>query len=802
MKLNNLSWITLYPELYREERRLVEKHYPRMKLCTSLLEGGVLAFHGEIMVHGSGGITKHNVLLLYPSLFPYRVPRLIPVHSLPEDEPHPNSWSNPVIISARHQMADGNLCLVEPDPFREEPDVVRGVDILRRARAWFFGVRSGHSPYDSLEADLQAHFTRAGDILIGPEFFDDELRKGGYFYAARLWELPTTLWRFVALAFSSDFEELAKFKDCRASLERPFPWVDQKFWDAAQQVAEGTADFKEASQKELVIRGLWWDLKQEPMPPRTGIDVLRLVSDKDDPRGLERVLETFKGDISTDTYLYVGLRFPDRRGHYDWLFLFIVIRQKREPHPLILSTDEKIALMERSKVYALHRHPLLQRELTFRNTGRVPAGISDRQIAMLGVGALGSVMADLFAKAGVGTLRLYDQDVLQVGNVSRHLCGIESFGESKVEAVELKLIQHNPFSKIVPKLVDLVESYDVLGGALSDCDLAVSTTADESLEAAVNEVAVAGSQTVYYVRGMRGGTAGRIFRVIPGRDACRYCISTLMKKAQSEEAHPAAWIHVPELEGTLLSHECGNPVLAGSGVDLTLISSLAARVVLNDLAGGFGDDNHWLWASESIPGHSVLDKPFNLVARRLERDPDCPFCADPPVRQVLVPPDVQEQLERRAIEAGDKETCGILIGYFTDERVAVVVDASDAGPNAESSAAICSRDVEYTQQWLEDRLRDSSGEIEYIGEWHSHTSEDTTPSTTDTTSLTDIANSPNYLCRTPVMLILGCSEGVIRRKSAYCFAASRPFREIDYEVGEGATRTPNSLLSKDKSFHD
>jgi integrative and conjugative element protein (TIGR02256 family) len=781
MKLNNLSWITLYPDLYREERRLVEKYYPGMMPCASLLEGGVLAFHGEITVHGSGGVTKHKVLLLYPPLYPYRVPLLIPVHSVPANEPHPGWRIDPVIISARHQMADGNLCLVEADPFREEPDVVRGVDVLRRARAWFFGVRSGHSPYDSLEADLQAHFSRAGDIMVGPEFFSEELRQGGYFYAARL---PTSQWRFVAIAFSSDFEEVAKFKDCRASLERPFPWVERKIWDTAQQMAGGGADLRDALQTGLVIRGPWWDLKEEPMPPRSGVDVLRLVSDAGEPGELDRALEAFKGDISTDTHLFVGLRFPGRRGSYDWLFLLIIIRPKPEATPLILGTDAKIALLEKSQVYALHRHPLLPRELSLRNTGRVPERISERRIAMLGAGAIGSVMADLFTKAGVGMLKLCDQDVLQVGNVPRHLCGIESFGERKVEAVELKLIQHNPFARVIPEFVDLVESYDTLGGALSDCDLAVSTTADESLEAAVNEVAVAIGQTVYYVRGMRGGTAGRIFRVIPGRDACRYCVSSVMKKAkaQADETHPAAWLHVPELEGTLLSHECGNPVLAGSGVDLTLISSLAARVVLNDLAGGFGDNNHWLWASDAIAGHPALDQPFNLVARRLERDPDCPFCADPPVQQVRVPSRVQEQLEGRAIAAEGKETCGILVGRITEDRIATVIDASDAGPKAESSAATCSRDVGYTQRWLEGRVKEAEGEIEYIGEWHSHPSEDTTPSTTDTTSLTDIANSPNYLCKTPVMLILGCSEGQVKQRSAYCFAPGRPFRAIEYEV--------------------
>lgn len=762
--------------MYREERRLVEGQYPGLTLCRSLLASGILAYHGQIAVQGSGGSTSYAVLLLYPPLFPYRAPGLFPLAALPEGEPHPGWPLNPVIMSARHQMSDGNLCLVEPDPFSEKPSIVRGVDVLRRARAWFFGVKTGHNPYDSLEADLQSHLRRSGDILIGPEFYSSELRQGGYFYAALLPREASPLARFIALAYSSDADVVARFKDCRSSLEKPFPWIQQKYWDTAQQLAKGTEEFQDALREGSVIRGRWWDLKKEPLPPRTGADVVRIVSDPNDPTSVERTLDSFKGDIYSELPLFVGFRFPGRKAEYDWLFLAIRLSNGRENKGLILNKEAKLAMLEQSSVFGVHRHPLLPREISLRNSGRVPSNVSKTAVSLLGVGAVGSVIADLLAKAGVGTLKLYDQDTLQVGNVSRHICGVESFAEPKVRAVELKLIQHNPFAAISADLVDIASSFDAIDKVLSDANLAICSTANESLEAAINEVAVTKPQTVYYVRGMRGGTAGRIFRVIPGRDACRYCVSTRTNDPEFQ------WLRVPELEDTILSHECGNPVLAGSGIDLTLIATLASRIVLNDVGGAFGDENHWLWTSEAVTGHPVLDEPYKLIARRVAPVPDCPFCSDPPILTVRVPIAIHTMMEKQVMESAEKETGGVLIGYFTDDRIAVVVEASDAGPKAESSVNGFSRDVEYTQRWLEQRVTESEGKIEYIGEWHSHPSEDTRPSSIDTTSLTEIANSPNYLCRTPVMVIMGYAEGQVAKSSAYSFAPNRPFREIKYET--------------------
>jgi hypothetical protein len=56
-------------------------------------------------------------------------------------------------------------------------------------------------------------------------------------------------------------------------------------------------------------------------------------------------------------------------------------------------------------------------------------------VAVVGVGALGSFVADMLARSGVRHLTLVDHDIVEPGNVVRHLVGPDTVGLPKVEAV-------------------------------------------------------------------------------------------------------------------------------------------------------------------------------------------------------------------------------------------------------------------------------------------------------------------------------------------------------------------------------
>ena len=320
-------------------------------------------------------------------------------------------------------------------------------------------------------------------------------------------------------------------------------------------------------------------------------------------------LNLIRAAVLKGRFAFVGLRFPNRKSKLEWLFTALKLRQEPAATAIIISEGEKRTLISRAPLFALRSHALLPRVLTLRNQRRIPEALASTSIALLGGGALGSTAGDLFAKAGVGALSIFDKDIMEVGNSIRHIVGIESFGLAKADATALTLVQHNPFCEIKVGRDDLFKSFETIEAALTNSDFALSTVADESVESAINEVATRIGKTVYYARAMRGGAVGRIFRVIPGRDACRYCLAHYMREGPTELSE---WLNVIEQEDTVLAFECGNPIIASSGADLSMIASLTVKLVLDDLSVGYGAANHWLWTTEVVPDHPVLVEPYKL----------------------------------------------------------------------------------------------------------------------------------------------------------------------------------------------
>lgn len=115
-------------------------------------------------------------------------------------------------------------------------------------------------------------------------------------------------------------------------------------------------------------------------------------------------------------------RYPRRHGGVEWLMV-LIIRGKREDRLLAKKDAVKRAEFERSPIFCLYVHLARPADLGFRNTGVVNEVIQSKVVARIGPGALGSTVAELLAKAGVGKFRLCDYDQLSTGNVARHIAG-------------------------------------------------------------------------------------------------------------------------------------------------------------------------------------------------------------------------------------------------------------------------------------------------------------------------------------------------------------------------------------------
>ncbi len=72
----------------------------------------------------------------------------------------------------------------------------------------------------------------------------------------------------------------------------------------------------------------------------------------------------------------------------------------------------------------------------------------NKKIALVGLGAIGSMVADSLARSGVTVLGLWDNDTIEPGNICRSTYTLTDLGNSKVGALAKKILAINPFVKI------------------------------------------------------------------------------------------------------------------------------------------------------------------------------------------------------------------------------------------------------------------------------------------------------------------------------------------------------------------
>ena len=789
-----MSWIALHPEVYVSERRMLERHYPDLRVDEVGLAEGRLVVYGEIVVRPPGGSKTHPICLHYPSAFPFEYPIVIPLECNPDWDEHGGvkGRPQPKFLDHRHQMPRGNLCLFQRETRKPSAKMaLTGVDMLRRAEKYFLGHHTGHWPPDTAESELEAHFQQLDDVLVPSTFHKIDLSGLGRLFlvvdGSRLAMTPHgTEVPFILTALTEESQKVIKTFDARNELMRLYPWMADAAWDASPRAAALQDVMK---QDGRFRHGYWWSLPSEPAPFRDGAGLIRELSAiAPGGDGWSLVSSLLGADLVSAEYHLLALQYPSRESGHEWLITVMPRENRKEKGGVVLASEvEKKRAFESAPIHALRSHRLEPSTLRRRNTGVVYDGIGKKMVSLIGLGALGSPVAELLAKAGVGHFRLCDYDRLNTGNVARHIGRISDFGLRKTEVVTRRLLEINPYLEWQNDdvLLSATQSSEDLAKFMSGTDLTICTVADEAVESFINEVGTVQDHPVLYGRSLRSASMGRVFLVRPRRDACKACLGTYLRDGREGRDTPADWVDVQEEDEGILLHECGRPVIAGSAVDLASISALIARVALDFLEGKDNQGNHWLWSSP--PAAEVdprLSSRFAVLEGSLSPRPDCLVCREPDVTQLVLNKGCRDGIIAETEAHPDVETGGLLLGFVDEDRTAVVVRATGPGPNAKRSRSEFRRDVEYAQGEVERAAAEYGDRGLYIGEWHSHLVPDPQPSALDAESLSGISAVPNYLTKCPVLLIAGLdtSSGKVATLRSWSFPVGGRTYEIQNRV--------------------
>ncbi len=147
--------------------------------------------------------------------------------------------------------------------------------------------------------------------------------------------------------------------------------------------------------------------------------------------------------------------------------------------------------------------------------------LSKSRVAIVGLGGLGTVSSLYLAVAGIGHLRLIDQDTVEVANLHRQILYTpEDVGYPKVEASAKRLAKTNPLVEVepVPENVNANNVEKLLSGV----DCVVDGLDNLRTRYLVNRACV--KLTVPYVFGAAIGLEGNLSVFQPPETPCLECV--------------------------------------------------------------------------------------------------------------------------------------------------------------------------------------------------------------------------------------------------------------------------------------
>jgi molybdopterin/thiamine biosynthesis adenylyltransferase len=162
-------------------------------------------------------------------------------------------------------------------------------------------------------------------------------------------------------------------------------------------------------------------------------------------------------------------------------------------------------------------HDRYHRQVLLRDIGEAgQQSLLDSTVLLLGCGALGSVVADLLSRAGVGHLVIVDRDVVEASNLQRQLLFDErdvAEGMPKAEAAKRRIAEVNSDVRVTA-VVDNIDHTNIARYA-NGADLMVDGLDNLETRYLANDLAV--SRGVPYVYGGAVGSVGMAFPVLPRR---------------------------------------------------------------------------------------------------------------------------------------------------------------------------------------------------------------------------------------------------------------------------------------------
>lgn len=360
---------------------------------------------------------------------------------------------------------------------------------------------------------------------------------------------------------------------------------------------------------------------------------------------------------------------------------------------------------EEIKLDVLVPVPSLTRHQAARLNG-LPEPI-DLQFMAVGAGALGSQVINNLIRAGVGTWRWLDDDLLLPHNLTRHFLTGPFLGSSKVEAMAALLNTTYESPVITPVAEDAIAWVDDPENTkIHQFDIVLDLSAS---------VAVARQLA------LSNGLIGRrisLFLSPSGDDLVLLAepLDRSLRLDLLEMEYYAALTRDPALHHHLLksgqpiryAHACRDVSSQIPQDRVALLSAVASHAVKSVIQES--DPSIKIWHSSEDFGLSVKEIPFSTYDSLIAGE-----------WTIWISKRVVSSINEQRLAELPNETGGVLVGAFdTVCRYIYIVEQIASPPDSQEWPTAYIRGTEGLKENLSSVGIHTANQLQYIGEWHSH----------------------------------------------------------------------------------
>ncbi len=495
--------------------------------------------------------------------------------------------------------------------------------------------------------------------------------------------------------------------------------------------------FIEHLKEKTFKKGLYYFIEEEPLMKknigRKGIENWNELKDYLSDEFIEYLYKGLKREFNNNYYhenslfLIIGYKIPNNETyeeHWD------LIRISKKNIPIDYKRLPQNGQQNSNKRF---EHCLKTNKINWSTTenidysrffgrGKLDEKITNSNILIIGCGALGSSLSEILVRGGAKNIVLEDFDTIKGGNLCRANYDLNDLVYYKIDRLTKRLQAISPFVNINSISVKL-NNYDL--DTVKDIfnkkiDIIFDCSTDTEVTYIIDKLNFTGKTFSLAIT-----NNAKSFVSITGKNLTKQA-KTIFDFVENEA--PSYF------EGT----GCGYPTFEANYNDINALLNIGVKVINNNY-------------SKSKKHESFIIRPDfgdELIIDIQEYEY---YILNDINSAIHISKSVLKRIEEETKFHYPKEFGGVFIGYKSDLHFIITdILIPDQYKNGQT---IFIREPGTLNERLSEIHKMTNGEIEYLGEWHSHPNGPTTPSSIDINAMEIIAKDKNINIDKPLLMI-------------------------------------------------